>query len=87
MTTGSEHQDARSPKTRVGTAKPTPSKKARLEAMLRRPTGATQRQLETGLGWQPHSIRAAISVLRKEGRDVVLDRSGKTPTYRIDVQT
>ncbi len=87
MTTKSEQISARSPKTRVGTAKPKSSKRARLEAMLRRPRGATRRQLETGLGWQPHSIRAAISVLRKEGRDVVLDRSGKTPTYRIDAQT
>ena len=87
MTTRTEQISARSPKTRVGAAKPKSSEKARLEATLRRPRGATQRQLEAGLSWQPHSIRAAISVLRKEGRDVVLDRSGKTPTYRIDAQT
>ena len=63
------------------------SKSARLEAMLRRPKGATQKQLEKDLGWQPHSVRAAISVLRKGGTGVTLDRSGKTPTYRIDAQT
>lgn len=60
------------------------SKKARLEAMLSRPRGATQNQLEKALGWQPHSVRAAISRLRKGGADVLLDRSGRTPIYRID---
>lgn len=67
------------------TAKPKPSKKARLETMLSRPRGATQNQLEKALGWQSHSVRAAISVLRKGGIEVTLDRSGRTPTYRIVV--
>jgi len=71
-------------KSRPATAKPKQSKKARLESMLSRPRGATQKQLEKSLGWQPHSVRAAISVLRKSGAEVTLDRSGKTPTYRID---
>ena len=61
-----------------------PSKTARLEAMLRRPKGATQKQLEASLGWQPHTVRAAISRLRKGGAEVTLDRSVRTPTYRID---
>ena len=60
------------------------TKTARLEAMLRRPKGATQKQLETGLGWQPHTVRAAISRLRKGGVAVTLDRNVRTPTYRID---
>ena len=42
-------------------SQPKPSKKARLDAMLRRPRGATQKQLETSLGWQPHTVRGAIS--------------------------
>jgi hypothetical protein len=63
---------------------PKPSKTARLEAMLRRPKGATQKQLQKGLGWQPHTVRAAISRLRKAGAEVTLDRSVRTPTYRID---
>ena len=75
------------PKTTKNTTKLKPSKKARLEAMLCRPRGATQKHLETALGWQPHSVRAAISVLRKSGAEVILDRSGKTPTYRIDAAT
>lgn len=61
-----------------------PSKTARLEAMMHRPKGATQKQLEASLGWQPHTVRAAISRLRKAGAEVTLDRSARTPTYRID---
>ena len=59
------------------------SKSARLEAMLCRPKGATPKQLEKSLGWQPHTVRAAISRLRKAGAEVTLDRSARTPTYRI----
>ena len=72
------------PKARKSKTPPKPSKAARLEAMLRRPKGATQKQLETGLGWQPHTVRAAISRLRKGGAEVTLDRNLRTPTYRID---
>ena len=74
-------------KTTKHTNKPNPSKKARLETMLSRPRGATQFQLEKALGWQPHSVRAAISRLRTGGAEVTLDRSGRTPTYRIDAAT
>ena len=38
---------------------------------LRRSGGATIAQLEKTTGWKPHSIRAAISGLRKKGHDVV----------------
>ncbi len=67
-------------------SQPKLSKKARLEAMLRRPKGATQKQLEKGLGWQPHTVRAAISRLRKSGVGVVLDRSTNTAAYRIEAK-
>lgn len=60
------------------------SKKARLEALLGRPRGATLGQLQKALDWQPHTIRAAISRLRKDGTEITLDRSGKTPAYRTD---
>ncbi len=64
----------------AGTA---PTKKARLQALLARPKGATLAQLGKDLGWQPHTVRAEISRLRKGGAEVQLDRSGKAPTYRI----
>jgi len=59
------------------------TKKARLEQLLSRPRGAAPAQLEKALGWQPHTVRAAISRLRKSGAEVTLDRSGRTPAYRI----
>ena len=67
------------------TAKPIAgkSKRARLEGLLNRTRGATIGQLQRALGWQPHTIRAAISRLRKSGAEVSLDRNGKTPSYRI----
>ena len=67
--------------------KPTESKKARLQALLARPKGATLAQLEQDLGWQPHTVRAAISGLRKGGAEVTLDRDGKVPSYRITAPT
>ena len=59
------------------------SKKARLERLLGRPRGATIAHLQKTFGWQPHTVRAAISRLRKSGTEVTLDRNGKTPAYRI----
>ena len=71
--------------TQTGKNTASKSKKARLEGLLGCPRGATVRQLQKALDWQPHTIRAAISRLRKDGTEITLDRSGKTPAYRIDV--
>ena len=35
------------------------------------------------LGWQPHTVRAAISGLRKGGAEVTSTGDGKVPAYRI----
>ena len=68
---------------KAASLKPAAPKRDRLEALLRRPKGATMAQLEKTLDWQPHTVRAAISRLRKSGAEVSLDRSGKSPAYRI----
>ncbi len=51
---------------------------------LRRPSGATVARLQKATGWQPHSIRATLTGLRKQGHD---GRRGKTSkgvtTYRV----
>ncbi len=70
--------------TQTGKTAPSKSKKACLEELLGRPRGATIGQLQRALGWQSHSIRAAISRLRKNGTEITLDRNGKTPANRID---
>jgi DNA-binding transcriptional regulator PaaX len=40
-------------------------------------------QIQEQLGWQPHTVRAAISRLRSAGVPIELDRSGNVTRYRI----
>ena len=52
--------------------------------LLRRSSGATIAQIQKAAGWQPHSVRAALTGLRKKGHDVQRDRNAKgVTTYRI----
>lgn len=63
------------------------TKLAALVVALRRPQGATSLQLMLATGWQPHSVRGAISgLLRKRlGLNVVLTRNAAGErVYRID---
>ncbi len=39
--------------------------------LVQRPTGASIAELTEATGWQPHSVRAALTGLRKKGREVV----------------
>ena len=39
--------------------------------LLQRPAGASIAELTEATGWQPHSVRAALTGLRKKGRGVV----------------
>jgi hypothetical protein len=59
----------------------------RLEAMLRRPDGATIEQLSKALDWQAHSVRGAMSgALKKtmQGLSVASEkREDGTRVYRI----
>ena len=66
--------------------KPKQTKIARVQGMLERPSGATVEALCKATGWQAHSVRAALTGLRKTGH--VIERTdderktGKT-VYRI----
>mgnify|MGYP000073640016 CR=1 FL=1 len=45
--------------------------------------GATVPALQDATGWQPHSVRAALTGLRKKGIDIARDKNGKGETiYR-----
>lgn len=46
------------------------SKLARLKVMLASPEGARLGEIEAALAWQPHSVRAALSSLRKAGATI-----------------
>jgi hypothetical protein len=53
--------------------------------LLSRAKGATSAELIAATAWQPHSVRAFISSLRKKGRVIVREmrKSGEL-SYRIE---
>lgn len=52
--------------------------------LLNRPQGATIARLQKATGWQPHSVRAALTGLRKKRHDVTRDKNAKGVTvYKI----
>lgn len=68
------------------TIPPRETKVAILRRLLTRKAGADLAALQSATGWQPHSVRAALSGLRKAG--YVIDRTdpakpGDTVLYRI----
>ena len=64
-----------------------PTKTTKTDAvirLLRRPSGATIAQIQKTTGWQPHSVRAALTGLRKKGHDVQRDKNARgVSVYRI----
>ena len=65
---------------------PRETKAAILRRLLTRKAGADLAALQSATGWQPHSVRAALSGFRKAGYNV--DRAdptkpGGTAIYRI----
>jgi hypothetical protein len=64
---------------------PAGTKRAKLIAMLARPEGASVAEIGQRLGWLPHTVRAAITGLRKAGREVTRskDADDKGPVYRF----
>ena len=60
------------------------TKKGCILALLRRPEGATIDDLMTATDWQSHSVRAALTGLRNEGREVHRARNDAGVTqYRV----
>jgi hypothetical protein len=58
-----------------------PSKKAAVIALLERPDGAAISDLIGVTGWQVHSVRAALTGLRKEGKDLVRAKDATGVTH------
>lgn len=65
------------------TVKP-PRKSVLVLKLLVRAKGATLAEITEPTGWQPHSARAHLSILRKKGRSVVCEqrKTGET-AYRV----
>lgn len=58
-----------------------PNKTEQLVAMMKKPGGATSKEMEEAVGWQPHSVRGLLGTLRGKGVKVVSTKNGKEPTY------
>ena len=70
-------------------AAPTPeaprhTKAALLRARLSEPGGVSLAALIEVTGWQAHTLRAALSGLRKEGLTLTRRREGENTIYTID---
>ncbi len=60
------------------------TKQAALIDMMQRPAGATIAQMGAKMGWQPHSVRAALTGLRKHGLAIIRDKTDAgVSVYRI----
>lgn len=61
-----------------------PGKQEVLRDLLARPEGASLAELQAASGWQAHSVRAAISGLRKRGLGIVSEQTdGGLRRYRL----
>lgn len=63
--------------------KPPQTKKQRLQALLCRRAGASLDALQKEFGWQPHTVHAVISGVRKAGNTVVCEAGKSGAVYRI----
>ena len=60
------------------------TKQATLVDMLGRPAGASIAQMGARTGWQPHSVRAALTGLRKRGLGITREKNDAGVTvYRL----
>lgn len=61
------------------------TKTRRVQALLARPEGASLAAITAATGWQAHSARAALSMLRKAGHPIARGEAADgTTVYRID---
>src|SRR5207302_2417243 len=67
-----------------GEQPPASTKRANLIAMLERAEGASVAEIGQRLGWLPHTVRAAITGLRKAGREVTRSKDADDRSvYRL----
>lgn len=59
------------------------SKAAALLEMLNRENGASLEEMTERTGWQPHTVRAAMTGLRKKGHVIDKRTSGNTTVWFI----
>ncbi len=67
----------------VTTAGARPTTQAAILDLLRRAEGASIGDLTSATGWQAHSVRAALTGLRKRGHDIQRSVESGASHYRI----
>ncbi len=72
-----EHADLATASASGGAQPRADTKRAKLIAMLERAEGASVAEIGQRLGWLPHTVRAAITGLRKAGREVTRSKDAK----------
>lgn len=61
-----------------------PRKREIVLALLRRAEGVSTAELMAATGWQAHTVRAALSMLRRDGE--VITRTGRAATMRYHLK-
>jgi hypothetical protein len=69
----------------VSPAKPE-SKIGRVVSLLQRPEGAALEDLVAATGWQPHTTRASLTGLKKNGHPIVRSKVDGVTRYTITAE-
>lgn len=66
-------------------AEPAPkiTKKALVEQLLKSDKGATIEELTKQTGWQAHTVRGHLSILKKAGAEIISERVDGVRYYKI----
>ena len=67
----------------IGAAAPCVTKTAMLLTLLKTGTGASLEDMTDATGWQPHTVRAAMTGLRKKGYIVERHVEGNTTIWSV----
>ena len=79
-----ERADLATSRMRGAEQPPASTKRAQLISLLERPEGASVGEIGQRLGWLPHTVRAAITGLRKAGREVTRSKDADDQSvYRL----
>ncbi len=61
-----------------------PTKQSQLLGLLKCETGASIAELVAAFGWQPHTARAALTGLRKNGHAIAKAKVGDETRFSLD---